>query len=373
MGAGIVDPLPGFGWRQSLASLRKVQDDKIGRWVVAEEYLDSRRARRVVAGTWFRILSRAVALILALGVFLLWGFAQDSAAPKHHSTTSSPARTHHKKSKPEPPLILEPSPQPAPPPTPPPTLTPEQMPPRVPEVVWDGSLLTIDAVNSTLSDILVAVRTRTGANMDLPPGAASERMAARLGPAPIREVLTSLLSGTSYDYIIQASDTNENEIASVILTPRGKDDALANTSLAASNSGSGVIRRAPGYTASGKHTFEAIPDPPSESAASTDVATTREVDSAQPATTPGGEIDTAGEQGSADISAEPDSNSTAPATLANSDYRPASQNVQTGGGSVPGTAFGQMVQNMQDMFQQRRQIQMQQNQTQQNQMPAPHN
>jgi hypothetical protein len=337
---------------------------------VAGEFLGLRLERlKLAGGKQICALGRAIAILSATQIFLLVTFAQHSSAPVQHMAKSSQARARHKKHKPDPPLITEASPQPAPPPAPPPTLTPEQMPPRTPEITWDGQLLSINAENSTLSDILVAVRARTGAAIDMPPGVAAERMAARLGPAPVREVLTSLLSGSNYDYIIQASDTNEDEIASVILTPRGKDDALANTSISASNSG---VRRGPGYTTSGKHTFEVMPETASESAAPTDLASTGGEEVSPPAT-PSTETATASAPAPADPPAEPDSSSTPAAALANSDSSPAMQNVQSGGGSAPATAFGQMVQNMQQMFEQRRQIQMQHNQAVRNQSTSPNN
>ena len=111
-----------------------------------------------------------------------------------------------------------------PPPPPPPPLTPEQKPPEKPQVLWDGSQLTIIAQNSTLADILAEVKALTGTTLDLPPDASRERMAAKLGPGPARQVLSSLLSGTSFDYIILASDTDPAGVHTVMLTPRGKND-----------------------------------------------------------------------------------------------------------------------------------------------------
>jgi hypothetical protein len=119
------------------------------------------------------------------------------------------------------------------PPPPIPPLTPEQMPPNPPEVSWDGEQLTIKSDNSTLADILAAVRTRTGANIDLPEGGASERVAARLGPGPAREVLSSLLSGSDFDYIIQASDVDPLGIQSIFLTPRINTSTGAGSTRAA--------------------------------------------------------------------------------------------------------------------------------------------
>jgi hypothetical protein len=122
--------------------------------------------------------------------------------------------------------IAPPAAIPKPPPPPP---APEKMPPEPPLVTYDGYHLTIVCDNSTLADILVAVRDQTGADIEIPANASRERIAARLGPAPARAVLTSLLGGTDFDYAIQAPDDDDQGIQTVLLTPRKKvtDPAIA--------------------------------------------------------------------------------------------------------------------------------------------------
>jgi hypothetical protein len=112
-----------------------------------------------------------------------------------------------------------------------PPLSLEGAPAGTPQVTWDGSLLTIITNNSTLADILAAVHAKTGAEIDMPESASRERTAARLGPGPIREVLSSLLSWTGFNYVIQASDQNPDGIQSILLIPRPKDaiEVVANS------------------------------------------------------------------------------------------------------------------------------------------------
>lgn len=105
---------------------------------------------------------------------------------------------------------------PAPPPPPP---TPEHMPPRPPTVSYQNGQLSIVAPNSTLSDILQAVKSKTGAAIDIPAGA-NERVVSRFGPGPARDVLASLLNGTHFNYVMIGSDANPTSVAQVILTPR---------------------------------------------------------------------------------------------------------------------------------------------------------
>jgi hypothetical protein len=107
--------------------------------------------------------------------------------------------------------------QPAPPP-PPPTM--EQMPAQPPQVRFAGGLLTVEAKNSTLGDVLTAIRRQTGASLEIPPGAGSERIMAHLGPGQPREVIVSLLNGSNFDYIILGSLQRPGGLDKIILTAR---------------------------------------------------------------------------------------------------------------------------------------------------------
>jgi len=113
----------------------------------------------------------------------------------------------------------EPPPQPvvqAPPPPPP---TPEQLPATPPNVKYLNGQLTILAQNSTLGDILHEVRAKTGAVIDIPPGA-NERVVGQIGPGPARDVLASLLNGSHFNYVMVASSNSPDSVAEVILTAK---------------------------------------------------------------------------------------------------------------------------------------------------------
>src|SRR6516162_1743156 len=61
----------------------------------------------------------------------------------------------------------------------------------------DGQL-RIDALDSTLGDVLTKVAALTGVKIETPAGASSERLpVVKLGPGPARQILASLLSGSS--------------------------------------------------------------------------------------------------------------------------------------------------------------------------------
>ncbi len=112
--------------------------------------------------------------------------------------------------------------QPAPPPPdvpPPPPPTLQQMPAVPPQVSFSNGLLTIVAENSTLSDILRAVRTQTGAAVEIPSNA-TERVVTHLGPGAPRNVLASLLNGSHFNYVMLGSPTNPDKVDRVILTSK---------------------------------------------------------------------------------------------------------------------------------------------------------
>ncbi|MGB9073772.1 MAG: hypothetical protein WCC22_14125 [Terriglobales bacterium] len=106
----------------------------------------------------------------------------------------------------------------------------DQLPAAPPQVNYQDGRLTIVAQNSTLGDILREVRKRTGASIEVPPSA-TERVVARLGPAPARDVLAALLNGSSFNYVMVGSVADPAVLSSVALTSRpaaGGAQAVAN-------------------------------------------------------------------------------------------------------------------------------------------------
>jgi hypothetical protein len=121
------------------------------------------------------------------------------------------------------------------PPLPAGPLTPfnlDQTPASPPQVSYQAGQLTITAQNSTLGDILRAVRSKTGATFDIPPGA-TERVVGQLGPGPPREVIASLLNGSRFDYVMLGSATNPGAIDQLILTPKSGTTAAGGAQPAA--------------------------------------------------------------------------------------------------------------------------------------------
>jgi len=98
-------------------------------------------------------------------------------------------------------------------------LRPDQMPASPPQVAFRNGELSINAQNSTLGDILRAVRNQTGANVEVP-GNATERVVGNFGPGPARDVLSSLLNGSHFNYVLLGSATNPDALERVILTAK---------------------------------------------------------------------------------------------------------------------------------------------------------
>jgi len=138
-------------------------------------------------------------LVLAIAFLLIAGAMGQSA----------PARPHRKQ-----PVHKEapavPSSEPAVP------LSPEQLPASPPQVAFSSGMLTITANNATLGDILRAVHRQTGAAVDLP-GNATDRVVGRFGPGPVRDVMTLLLNGSHFNYVLLGSATDPNALERVVL------------------------------------------------------------------------------------------------------------------------------------------------------------
>ncbi len=166
------------------------------------------------------VLRKAVGWVVLFACVL--SLAQDKAArparDKQGKDLPKP-KLHRGVSKPPAALVEKPAPVPTPQPPPPP-LTPGQKAPTPPQVSYSNGLLTVVADNSTLGDILRAVQAKTGASIDFPVGQASDRVIAKLGPAPAPSILTTLLNGSRFDYILVGTPGRPDLLTKAILTAR---------------------------------------------------------------------------------------------------------------------------------------------------------
>jgi hypothetical protein len=126
---------------------------------------------------------------------------------------------HKKPHKAQPIVDIPAEPAPAPPQPPPPPPTPEQGPSSPPEVSFQGGQLTIVARNSTMGDVLTAVKQKTGAAVEMP-AVSSERVVGRFGPGAPRDVMAQLLNGSHYDYVLLGSPADPGALRKVVLVAR---------------------------------------------------------------------------------------------------------------------------------------------------------
>ncbi len=118
----------------------------------------------------------------------------------------------------------------------------DSMSPVPPQVSYQNSQLTINAPNSTLGDILRAVRKQTGAEIEIP--SASERVVTHLGPGPAREVMAELLNGSRFNYVLLGSPADNSVLTRIVLVAKAAAEANPNPAqMAEQQQQPGMIRQ----------------------------------------------------------------------------------------------------------------------------------
>jgi hypothetical protein len=88
------------------------------------------------------------------------------------------------------------------------------------EVSFRRGLLSISSNKANLSEVLFAIHQQTGAEIAIPAGAEQEQVVAEIGPAPAPEVLSQLLNGSKFNFLILSSTTDPRALDRVILSSR---------------------------------------------------------------------------------------------------------------------------------------------------------
>lgn len=112
----------------------------------------------------------------------------------------------------------------APDPTPIPAMAPEELPARPPRVAYRNGQLFVDSDNSTLAEVLNAICKEMGAQIEKPPNADTERVAAHVSGPP-RRVIERLLDDGKFGYIILSSLQDPTGVQKVILTGQTRSDS----------------------------------------------------------------------------------------------------------------------------------------------------
>jgi len=219
------------------------------------------------------------------------------------------------------------------------TPLPEKSEVKRPQVTYADGKLTIVAENVPLSEVLVAVRQAMGADLEIPVGAAAEHVWVHAGPGPARTILRDMLDGTDFDYVIQASENDEDGVRSVVLALRSK---TPETGAPGNLSVRGANRRMPTAAASPEENTAPDSPAPEDKVASADAAPVDKVASAD----------------AAPVDAPPATAATRP--LSNN-LQSSPTNVAPVSGVGPSANPEQVAQQLQNMYQQRRELQIQQN------------
>jgi hypothetical protein len=161
-----------------------------------------------------------VPLTSKVSVLLLLALASSTAQIAPAAKATSPAADQGAKSQAK---SVSPEEFKMPDPVPIPEMSPEELPAGAPSVSYRGGKLLVDADNATLGEILNLIGKEIGAQIEKPAAADSERVAAHLAGSPAR-VIGALLDDGKFGYIIFPSQ-QPDRVQRVILTTQTQDPA----------------------------------------------------------------------------------------------------------------------------------------------------
>jgi hypothetical protein len=97
-------------------------------------------------------------------------------------------------------------------------------------VDYSHGQLTVVSERATLGQVLKLVAAKTGGMIDVAPELQNEPVMARLGPGPVREVLTGLLDSPRIDYIIMGTGDGPSGLERIVVRTR---QSFGRTAMAA--------------------------------------------------------------------------------------------------------------------------------------------
>jgi hypothetical protein len=183
--------------------------------------------------------------LVIVGVLCAGGLNAQTATPQASTPPASTTRTATRHHQPKPKKAQLPPPLPSGPQGPVPQIPLDSIPAVAPQVNYQSGELTIVAPNSTLGDILRAVRKQTAAEIEIPPNA-NERVVTHLGPGPARAVVAELLNGSKFNYVLLGSASDATQLTRVVLVAKTSDATGTNAQAQPQQPG---ISLAPGLAA----------------------------------------------------------------------------------------------------------------------------
>ena len=98
------------------------------------------------------------------------------------------------------------------------------------EVTLQDDKLRLVSNKASLAEVLNELRTQLKADIGVPVGADQEVVSVMLGPGTQREVISKLLEGSRYNFIIVGTDADANKVERVILSPKTPGGVVSSAS-----------------------------------------------------------------------------------------------------------------------------------------------
>ena len=195
----------------------------------------------MIAGRKFNRIAKII--VLRVGVLCIAALCLGIIAPANASSSQSQVKTKPKAKKPQKPQLPV---LPSGPTGPVQPIPLDSIAPVPPQVSYQNAQLTIVAANSTLGDILRAVRKQTGAEIEIP--VATERVVTHLGPGSARDVLAELLNGSRFNYVLLGSPADNAVLTRVVLVAKTGPDNVGtpNNPAITEQPQAGVVQRSGG-------------------------------------------------------------------------------------------------------------------------------
>jgi hypothetical protein len=228
--------------------------------------------------------------------------------------------------------------------------------PAAPLVTYENGKLTVVAENASLSDVMAALHSAMGTEVDMPAGSSSERIWAHLGPGSAHKILSDLFANTDLDYIVQGSPSDAGGIRSVTLSMRAPDSSPGKNGPMSSPVESAARKRF-GSAPAPEPEPEATPAP-SQEASATATAAPPEQPAADGASADAASMPTAPPtEGTPKVAEQASMTPTGPSNVFPQTPQPSAGSFNPHPNPPPSMGTDQMVQQLTNMYQQRRQMQ----------------
>jgi AMIN domain len=100
-------------------------------------------------------------------------------------------------------------------------------PPKKVEIKLQDDKMSLVSNKASLAEVLNELHAQLNADIPIPAGAEQELVAVVLGPGTQREVISKLLEGSRYNFIIVGTDQDANKVERVILSPKTPGGVVA--------------------------------------------------------------------------------------------------------------------------------------------------